>query len=82
MVALIIITGIVLYVFVGIVAYHVGMHKIGKSCGCNNDSYKCDHEFTAFMLSLVWPVGYIVWALGVGLYRAGIGVADFLTKER
>jgi hypothetical protein len=82
MIAFIIISSIVFYLFVSVVAYHVTAIKLGQHCGCKNESYRCDHEFPAFMLSIFWPVSYIGWAFGAGVYIAGVWVAEFLTKEK
>lgn len=83
MVALIVISSIVFYAFIVVVAYYVTVEKLYKHCGCEDNRWSsCDHEFPAGILAMFWPVSYAFWGLIFSLHRAGVAVAEFLTKER
>ena len=81
MVALIVITSIVVYIFVAIVLYHVTYAKLCERAGCNDSwSGYCEHDMISLVLAMLWPASYIVAGFGIAMYKAATGVAEKFVK--
>lgn len=82
MLALIIITGIVLYAFLVIVVFWVTLHKLEQRCGCDDGRWCVyDHSFSAGFMAVFWPGSFIVVGLGLGLYRVATGAAEWVIDK-
>lgn len=77
MIALLIISGVLVYAFIGGVVYHVWNTKARKRCGrCSEAYHYCDHTFLAGCEALFWPIMLPVTGFGYCMYVVGKVVSD------
>ena len=78
---LIIITGILLYVFIGIVLYRVTLSFLVARCGCGERFCYIDHEFDSFLFAAAWPVSYIVTVFAIAFHKAATNAGNWVVDK-
>ncbi len=81
MITLIVVTGVLFYIFGGLVVFRICHSYWSQDCDWS-DHFDCGHAFAAIMMGIFWPIAPPLYLLSIALWRLAVVVSDkFKPKE-